>query len=187
MVWIFLGSSSFIILSFYDLNKIYQWSPLFNSFFALGSTILVGSSVAIALNQTALGTFHALPFFFLISILGLIEMIYALFFALDFKRTYIEAGNPTSVVDYGFYALCRHPGVWGFALWTIGAALAMGSMLALYCALIWTSLDVLHVVLQDTWIFEKTIPGYSEYKKKVPFLLFGPSEFKRCIRTLRST
>ncbi|MEI7667916.1 MAG: methyltransferase [Erysipelotrichaceae bacterium] len=118
---------------------------------------------------------------------GFIEMIYALFFALNFKHTYIEANNPKQLVDYGFYALCRHPGVWGFALWILGAAIAMGSVLALYCAIIWTSLDILHVILQDIWIFEKTIPGYAEYKRRVPFLFFGSTEIKRCMQTLWST
>jgi protein-S-isoprenylcysteine O-methyltransferase Ste14 len=186
MFWFFLGSASFLILTLYDLNKIYRLSSLFDTFFALGSLTLLSSCVGLYLNQNTWGNFKAQPIFWLISIIGFIEMIYALFFALDFKRTYVESGKANHVVDYGIYALCRHPGVWGFALWTIGAALAMGSMIALYGAILWTLLDVLHVILQDTMIFEKTIQGYKAYKQKVPFLFFGSTEIKRCMQTLRS-
>ena len=183
MTWILLGFLAFILLTVFDLNKLKPTHPFFNVFFAVGCLILAYASAQIALRTPQCFSFKATPVFWVLAIAGLIEMFYALFFALPFHTTYVEGTRPDNVVDTGLYALCRHPGVWGFFAFYLFASLALGSGDLLVAGLVWTLCDVAHVAMQDYWFFEKTLPGYASYRKRVPFLFFGPSQIRQCIQT----
>ncbi|KAF0226361.1 MAG: hypothetical protein FD179_826 [Erysipelotrichaceae bacterium] len=181
---ILLGVFAFFILTMFDFNKLKMLHPLLNGLFAVGVITLIVATALIVTDKKPLFTFNAQPLFWIISILGLIEMIYALFFALPFEKTYVKTKEASQIVTSGLYALCRHPGVWGFFLATLFGALALGNGTLLVAALVWTLMDILHVYIQDKVFFVKTLQGYTRYKETTPFLFFGTKELKRTFSTL---
>jgi protein-S-isoprenylcysteine O-methyltransferase Ste14 len=181
MMWIGLGILAFGLLSVFDLHKLKPIHPIFNISFALGCLLLAYATGGILFQSPRSFSIAPIPFFWILALLGLAEMFYALFFALPFNSTYVEGTPPVSVVDTGLYALCRHPGVWGFFAFYLFAFLATGNGDLLIAGLIWTLFDVLHVTTQDLWFFPKTLPGYDEYRKSTPFLFFGLIQIRRCI------
>jgi len=182
MIWIVAGAIAFILLTVFDFNKLNHIHPLLNAFFALGVLLLVISAGGVLLAYQDWGHFNDIPLFWLFAVAGALEMIYALFFALEFKKTYVSADNE-QLVDTGLYALCRHPGVWGFAILAFSLGMALGSPIVLSTAFVWTLLDILRVYIQDNWFFMRTIPGYAEYKQRTPFLLFGVKELRKCVES----
>lgn len=183
MMWIGLGALAFGILTLFDLHKIKPIHPVFNLSFALGCLLLATSTGVLLFTRPMGFSFPPMPWFWVLAIVGVVEMFYALFFALPFDTTYVEGTRPMKVVDTGLYALCRHPGVWGFFAFYLFASLASGSGDLLVAGIVWTLLDVLHVTMQDFWFFEKTLPGYAEYRKSTPFLFFGIKQIHNCIRS----
>ena len=110
-------------------------------------------------------------------------LIWALFFALPFSGTYVGQQQST-VVDSGLYALCRHPGVLFFAGMYLCAWLFCGRDAMLLTAVSLTLCDVLHVFVQDRVYFPKTLTGYGDYRRRVPFLIPNAASVRRCIHTL---
>ncbi len=174
MNWILLGGAAFILLTLFDLNKVYKWHSSFNALFPLSIFLLILSLVMIYIKMEQYTFFASNPLFYILVCLGALEQVYALFFALP-KETYTKL-NEVKLVDSGLYSLCRHPGVWGFIVMAFGFTLASGSMLVLWTALSWTLLDLIHVAIQDRYIFPKSIPGYTLYQVNVPFLFFKRKE-----------
>lgn len=179
MNWIIIGCLAFILLTLFDANKIYRWHGAFNALFPLSMGLLSVSSVFIYLQRNLWGSFTAWPIFYGLVALGLALQIHALFFALPAAKTYASL-ETVSLVKTGVYGLCRHPGVWGFILMSMGLTLATGSVLVLWTALVWTVLDLVHIWIQDVFFFPQSIPGYVDYQQQVPFLFFGVKELKRC-------
>lgn len=89
-----------------------------------------------------------------------------------------------SVVKKGVYALCRHPGVIWFFFFYLFLWLATGIKIMLWSGIIWTGMDILHIYIQDRWLFPKTLKGYELYKKEVPFLIPNLTSAKKCFNTL---
>ena len=179
MNWIVIGCTAFILLTLFDLNKIYKWHSLINVLFPISLILLIISLYMIYIQQDLYGSFTAYPFFYTLVIIGFIEQIYALFFALPASDTYTKL-NEIQLVDHGLYSLCRHPGVWGFLLMAIGFAFGSGSLLISVTAIIWSIFDLIHVYIQDKIIFPKSIPGYLDYQEKVPFLFLKLKESRSC-------
>ncbi len=185
MMRIGLGILAFILLSVFDFHKLNPIHPVFNLSFALGCLLLMYATGSILFSTSSSFRSAPLAIFWILALLGLLEMFYALFFALPFNSTYVEGTSPEKVVDSGLYALCRHPGVWGFFAFYLFAYLASGNGDLLIAGMIWTIFDVLHVTMQDYWFFPKTLPGYDAYRKSVPFLLFGPVQIRNCIHSFK--
>ncbi len=179
MSWIYLGCTSFVLLTLFDLNKIYKWHRSFNLLFPLSIILLIYALVMVLISQDHSIAFNSNPWFFTLVIIGAIEQFYALFFALPASDTYTKL-DKVSVVDTGIYGLCRHPGLWGFILMAIGFSLGTGSTLVLWAAILWTAFDFIHILIQDQLIFPYSIDGYSDYQKRVPFLLFKLKEQSTC-------
>lgn len=184
MSLIYLGAFAFFILTMFDVAKLKRLHPLFNGLFAVGVLMIVYATAMILFTEVPLFTFGAIPMMWIVSALGFIEMIYALFFALPFGKTYVKSDTETTLVTTGLYGLCRHPGVWGFFLFFFSAALATGNGTLLIASLTWTLLDVLHVYLQDSLFFVKTLPGYTLYKQTTPFLFFSARTLTKQFSTL---
>lgn len=96
--------------------------------------------------------------------------IYLLFFALP-KDSYTDPERRRTVCDRGAYALCRHPGFWSLAGMYLFLYLALPSRPMLTLAALITICNLIYIVFQDVYIFEKTFSDYAAYKKRVPFLL----------------
>ena len=96
--------------------------------------------------------------------------IYLLFFALP-KDSYTAPENRRRVCDRGAYGLCRHPGFWSLAAVYLFLYLALPSRPMLTLAVLITAYNLIYIVFQDAYIFEKTFSDYAAYKRRVPFLL----------------
>lgn len=181
MTGIGLGILAFLLLSVFDFNKLKPIHPIFNISFAVGCLLLAYATISILFQTPRWFSNPPLPIFWIPALLGLVEMFYALFFALPFNTTYVEGTPPVKVVDTGLYALCRHPGVWGFFAFYLFAYLASGNGDLLIAGMIWSLFDVLHVTMQDIWFFPQTLPGYAAYRQTTPFLFFGIRQIRKCI------
>ena len=116
----------------------------------------------------------------LLAAVNALLMIRSLFFSLP-KGTY--DGDISNVVDTGLYALCRHPGVLFFGGMHFFLWLVSGRDMMLLCAACFTLCDVLYVYVQDRRYFPLMLPGYEEYKKRVPFLIPTGASIVRCIES----
>lgn len=179
MNWIYLGCTAFILLTLFDLNKIYKWHAFLNILFPLSIALLIYALFRILMIHDQSQVFTSNVWFYALVLIGAIEQVYALFFALPANKTYVSL-NDIQVIDTGLYALCRHPGVWGFIIMAIGFVFATGSCLVLWAALFWTSFDLLHIWIQDRFIFPISITGYQDYRLRVPFLFFKVKESNSC-------
>lgn len=176
---ILLGVFAFFVLTMFDYIKLKMLHPLLNGLFAIGVFMLVSATALILFSETPLFSFRAYPLYWIISGLGFLEMMIALFFALPFEKTYLKTTAQSEVVTNGLYGLCRHPGVWGFFVAYLFGALASGNGTLIIAALVWTMMDILHVWIQDHVFFVKTLRGYTLYKQTTPFLFFGIKELKK--------
>ncbi len=185
MTYLITGCLAFAFLVVFDFNKIKLRISFLNTLFALGSGLLLYSSIMLLIdtprdfNVPLLGV----VFFSLLSFISGLFMFYALFGALPFKQTYVEV-TQNKVIDSGLYALCRHPGVWGFFFMYFFAFLASGRWIVLTACIVWTGFDILHVWLQDVFFFPKMLEGYEQYQQSTPFLIFNPQSLQRCANTL---
>jgi protein-S-isoprenylcysteine O-methyltransferase Ste14 len=122
--------------------------------------------------------------FSLIAVIFLVLLIYSLFFALPFHKTYLETNKKTKVYKDGVYALCRHPGV----LWFIGfyffLGLAFMSALLLMATAVFGFLNILYVIFQDRWTFPRCFQDYKQYIKETPFIIPNQNSLKSCLATL---
>jgi len=184
MSLILIGAFAFLILTMFDYAKLKRLHALLNGLFGVGILMLVYASIMILFIDKPLFVFRAFPMMWIAAGIGFIEMIYALFFALPFSKTYVKNTASTSLVTTGLYGLCRHPGVWGFFLFFFCGALASGNGTFLIASLVWTLLDVLHVYLQDTLFFVKTLNGYTLYQQTTPFLFFSTKNLHKALTTL---
>lgn len=178
MIWIVLGCFAFVLLTLFDLNKRFKWHPILNSLFPISIGLLITSLVCVYLEVNSFGSFQSYPLFYGLVVIGALEQIYTLFFALPAQTTYASL-DTVRLVNTGFYGCCRHPGVWGFILMAIGFTFGSGSMLIAITAVSWTLMDILHVLIQDVFIFPHSIPGYTLYQSQVPFLGIRLTGFKK--------
>ncbi len=111
IIWAILPFFLFIL---YDVNGILWRIRIFRSFFLLGVVlIIINTSVQIVDNYTAgsVNLVYLAP-----AVLCCVMLFYSLFFALPFQKTYLSEQNPSQLCRTGLYAMCRHPGVHGFAV-----------------------------------------------------------------------
>ncbi len=185
MTHVLLGGSAFIFFFLFDINKIKMKMSVLNGSFALGAGIILYASLRLFLNTSEEFSlnFWLRVLFLALSILSGLFMLFALFGALPFFKTYVQVKD-NHVIETGLYALCRHPGVWGFFFMYFFAFLASGRWLVLWACLFWTFLDILHVWIQDFYFFPKMLTGYEAYQVTTPFLLFNRKSIQKCILTL---
>jgi protein-S-isoprenylcysteine O-methyltransferase Ste14 len=115
MIYVIMGCLAFVFLFIFDINKIKTKITILNSMFALGASFLFYASIMLIIStpQDFEVSSWGVVLFSILSLISGLFMFYALFGALPFKKTYVQV-NHNQVIDSGVYALCRHPGVWGF-------------------------------------------------------------------------
>ncbi|NLV15695.1 MAG: hypothetical protein GXY50_00605 [Syntrophomonadaceae bacterium] len=187
MTFLVLGCLAFVFFYIFDLNKLFSWHKRLNIFFAIGIAVLAVSTVGALFSGPRLFEFSfAIRLLWgSLSIITLLLVPYTLFFALPFTQTYLETANQNTVIDTGMYALCRHPGVLWFLLFYLFLWLTSGKALVLWGGLLWTLMDIIHVYVQDRWVFPKIIIGYDQYKDKVPFLIPDRNSIRQAITTFK--
>lgn len=187
MTFIIMGFLAFVFFYIFDFNKVYHFHKYINISFGVGVVLLAVATLGLLFSASkSFAIYFPLRVLFgLLSILFLLLIPYTLFFALPFKKTYIETENKNMVVDRGMYALCRHPGVLWFSFFYFFAWLAMGKMLVMWAGIVWTIMDIIHVYVQDLWLFPKALAGYREYQRKVPFLIPNFRSLKQFMMTIK--
>ena len=165
------GLLSYILFFVYDYNSIKKNVKIIKSFFMLGTLINISSTVVFSVisfknsNLASIIISSIFVFFFLF-----LE-IYSLFFAIDFKETYIENSKERKAYTKGMYSLCRHPGVLWYILLFISLGFLINNLDIIPFYIMMIVFNVLYIVYQDYYIFPKTFVNYKEYKKETPFLI----------------
>ncbi len=183
MVFIIYAAAAFLLFFLYDINGATKNHALLRSLFAIGMTMLIGSTVGIIALSTA-HAYELTPVFAAAAAVMLGLLIYTLFFELPFKGAYVDGRPP--LCSSGMYALCRHPGIlWlGFMYGALYGALPCALTAA--AAILFTTLDVLYALFQDLWTFPKIFAEYGAYRKTTPFLIPNPDSVKRAFNGKQS-
>ena len=184
MIEVFIGILAFFFCLLYDILSMRRkkYAVLF---FAFGGFLLAAATGSLLLRAPWPGIFSAHPLASALSIAAalfcLALLVKVLFFPSPTEDAYL-AGGVSPAVTTGQYALCRHPGV----LWFAGFYLALFALTRtpqmLWAFLLFTAADVLYVVLQDRYIFPKTLSGYEDYQKTTPFLIPTPTSLRAMLR-----
>jgi protein-S-isoprenylcysteine O-methyltransferase Ste14 len=109
----------------------------------------------------------------------------ALFFSLPVRETYVLA-QETPLHDKGLYALCRHPAALCLPVLLLSLAVGLGSSGLLWAGILASFLNFVYVWMQDRYVFPRTIQGYHDYQKRVPFLLPTSASIKAAVATRRT-
>ncbi|MDD4080994.1 MAG: methyltransferase [Eubacteriales bacterium] len=156
-----------------------------NAVFIIALALLIASlSLAAAAGHWFTVAFPLRVLFILLAALAAWLEAVSLFWALPARETYL-GGRETALVDRGMYALCRHPGALWLPLLLLSLALALGSAGLLWAGAVASVLNAVYVLIQDRWVFPKTIPGYAEYQTATPFLIPTRASLKRALDTTR--
>lgn len=118
-------------------------------------------------------------------ILSVIALTYSLLVNLPFRRTYVAPGVGDRLVTTGAYALVRHPGVLGYALFLISLVLVTESKLLLIAFPVWMLMEIAYVLIQDKYLFGRMFPGYADYRRNTPMLIPTRKSISACLRTLK--
>ena len=185
-MFIFGGSVAFLLYFLYDINSVKWNKKLLHYSFFLGTILLTVTTLGVVLQNTKHIENIEGSSIVLLSIAAIffVLLIYTLFFALPFGSTYQNESEKRMAYMEGVYALCRHPGV----LWFIGFYLFLGagfrSQEVFIYGIVVSVWNVLYVIFQDRYSFQRTFTNYKEYQKKVPFLIPTKESIKTCFNTL---
>lgn len=189
MFSLYLGIAAFGLYFIYDINSFLWQKKSLHVFFLLG-TVLLGIATGLDLWEAwVAGAFSGVADVLLLiaAFSCFAALIYSLFFALPFQKTYTQQSTGNKVYRSGVYALCRHPGIlcfWGTYL-LMGLA-ALPSRMLIRCFL-FSFLNLVYAWFQDCVTFPKTFCDYSDYKKCVPFLIPTSYSISMARKTLVST
>jgi len=112
-------------------------------------------------------------------------LIYSLFINLPFRKTYVMSGAGDELIRTKTYTLVRHPGVIWYTLLLISLILVSESKLLLIASPIWFLMDVLHVIIQDKFLFGKMFADYEDYRIETPMLIPNRKSIITFLRSLR--
>lgn len=204
MLFLQMGIFAFILFAISEICTVAEKPVVARPLFFIGVTLLGVSSCAITAKRVVqvarqaatqaesggilIGSLEIgrMIFFGILALLCFGLLIYSLFFAIPFTKTYIDSDvKQKKVCRDGMYALCRHPGV----LWFIGVYLflwlSLGGELLFAQFVIYSALNVLYIIIQDNWSFLKCFDDYAEYKKETPFLIPNRKSMMRGVDTFK--
>ncbi len=180
-----MGIIGFLFCYLYDVNQVKLHKQYLKGSFFIGSALICIASITMFITSFTYFNFTILGFLYLllyIIFLGL--LIYTLFFALPFDQTYAQQEVNKTYRD-GVYALCRHPGFWCMFFLYLMQAFAFSTSEVWWAFIIFNSMNLIYILLQDYWSFPKLFVDYEQYKRAVPFLLIKKNNVARCWRTLK--
>ena len=168
-----IGCFGFVLFFVYDINSITVKNPVLNLGFFIGCLSLAASTLYQIYSAYKNGSFGGAADVILLvfALLSFAALVYCLFFALPFEKTYVDPDAERKVCDVGVYGLSRHPAVIPFFFTYLFLGLAALPSQLLLNGMIFSGLNLLYVIFQDLVSFPKTFTDYGEYKKRVPFLL----------------
>lgn len=183
MFYIILGSFSFVLMYLFDVYTLKNRCILKRLFGISGLGLFLYSAIQVLLNADYIIHNNAVRipsgiFFFVF--FGL--LIYSLFLEIPFAKTYKEKDPNKTLIDFGTYALCRHPGVLWLFLMFLFLFLLTGARLVLIAGIVWSIIDIFYVYLQEKYIFKKQFINYQLYQKTTPMLIPTKGSIKKMIK-----
>ncbi|MEG0780078.1 MAG: hypothetical protein RR426_05695 [Oscillospiraceae bacterium] len=185
MYYLLPGILAFFFFYLYEIYTVTGKLLIFKPLFLLGSAQLLLATAA-AIWSTII-TVPPVPWRLLLCgsvALGFFGLLlYALFFAIPFSKTYLNTVDPAkkTVCRSGLYALCRHPGVLCFAGFYLFLWLALGGKLLFWQFLVYNALNLAYILLQDHWSFPKAFADYADYQQQTPFLIPNRESLRLCM------
>jgi len=172
MVYIVVGCFGFLIIHLFDIVSLRRLPVLKPVTWLLGCGLLGYALAMLSIESPKL----PLPIWStwlgwaLLSVSFFI-LVYALFLNLPFRQTYITTGIGNKLIRTGLYALVRHPGVLGLALFLTTLVLVTKSSLLLVGTPVFILLDVVLVTIQDRFFFVRMFDSYTGYQRETPMLM----------------
>jgi len=172
MIYIVIGCIGFLVIHLCDIVSLKRLSGVKPFVWILGGGLLVYALVIASFqaDKLSLPIWSTWLGWALLSI-SLLLLIYSLFINLPFRKTYIATGVGDKLIRTGLYALVRHPGVHGFILVLLSIILISRSSLLLIAAPIFILLDIVLVIVQDKFFFNRMFDGYDSYQQETPMLV----------------
>ena len=186
MLYIAIGALGFTVIHLFDMVALKGVPRAKPVIWAAGSGLLIFALVKICLWPDKLllpGWLNGLGWGVLSASAGL--LIHSLFISLPFRKTYVADGVGDGLVKTGFYALVRHPGVIWFTLLMLSLIPVSGSRLSLIAAPVFIALDIILVVIQDKFVFNRMFKGYDDYRQETPMLLPSRRSVSAFLRSMR--
>lgn len=180
-----MGTIGFLCYFLYDLNSIKDNRPLLRKFFGVGTAFVAAATAGIFWEGRECLVWSSLNVWIggIVGVLMLALLVYTLFFALPFQKTYVEESQKRLAYTEGVYALCRHPGVLWYAGFYLSAAGMIGTYQALSDGVFLILWNVAYIILQDIKVFPETFTNYKEYQMLTPFLIPSGKSIRRCVET----
>ena len=158
-----IGAAAFLLMLLGDVNDAVWHKGALRLCFPIGF-VLLAAATALRLDYSGIDAAWCA-----VSGAFLLVLLYVLFGSFSVKDAYVRQDSGRQVYDKGFYALCRHPGVLFFA--GLYVSLHYAFELPWPDAALYSTLNLLLAAAEDKWFFPRSIGGYVEYKKRVPFLI----------------
>jgi protein-S-isoprenylcysteine O-methyltransferase Ste14 len=187
MIYVAIGMAGFLAAYLFDVVSIKRIPRLKGLVWLVAVVLVVCSTWMVCFDPVK----FTLPAW--ASILGWVLLptfilcfIYSLFINLPFRKTYVKTGVGSQLIRTGTYALVRHPGVLWYGVILIALILISKSQLILIAAPIWFVMDVIHVTIQDKFLFGKMFPEYKDYRKETPMLIPNTRSIAAFFKTFNS-
>lgn len=143
--------------------------PLYGILAFYAVPVVIGLDVG-RYHWSSLGTWAAVVGTLMFAI-GSVLLTWSMLVNTHFETTVrIQTDRGHKVVTTGPYALVRHPGYVGAALWALGAPLIVGSAYGLVPAAVAVLVLVVRTHLEDDTL-RAELPGYADYVQKTKYRL----------------
>ena len=162
-----MGLTAFALFFLYDWNRVYRNARWMKPFFSIGCLLLAWVGLRLIWAAWTSGRRGWL----VPAGLCLAGLIYTLFFALPFDKTYCKEADCHKVCRTGIYGWCRHPGIWWFFGCFGCLGLALGQRERMILCLVLSALNPGYAWYQDRMIFVREFSDYEDYQNTVPFLI----------------
>jgi protein-S-isoprenylcysteine O-methyltransferase Ste14 len=170
-----------------------RWLPIFSGVIGFALTLVYdllqerensrGRSV-IAIAGAIFVSIATLAIFFLtplpvqiwwVSVSGFIMVLLSAYMflystVLEIPHADINRGNEISLIETGSYAIVRHPGFFWYFILIMSTILLYREPTVAIVAAILLLMELIVVWIEDWLLFPRFIPGYREYRQRVPML-----------------
>lgn len=185
MYYIMLGCAGFLTIHLFDIVALKKWPVLKPATWALGTGTLVYAIVRLFIDDNR----FPLPLWlswsgWVLLVVSASMLVCSLFVNLPFRKTYIASGVGDRLITSGLYALVRHPGVHWFSLGLVALVLITRSIQMLAAMPVFIALDIILVIVQDRWVFNRMFSDYANYQRVTPMLIPNRRSIRAFINSL---
>jgi len=172
MLYILMGALGFPIFHLVDLAAIKRIAWAKPLAWITGCGLIAAGAVFASLSPDRfILPIWAITCGWVLFIASMLQLLHSLFINLPFYKTYFKVGVSDELVTSGLYAVVRHPGVYGLGIALFSLVLVSQAKLMLDAALVWMAIDIMVVMIQDMFFFDRMFNEYKEYRKNTPMLL----------------